>query len=282
MKIVKLKGGLGNQLFQYAFAYYLRKELKEEVLLDSSIYKKFNSRSLEIDKFKIDIEVKSINKKLKKLKFGSLRYKFYILYKILSNKKYCFERSIEIKNHYMYDYFDGYWQDLKYLIKIEDELKSKIELINKLDLSTTEEESVAIGFRKGDYLNKENLKKYGECDDFYYKNAILLIKSKIKNPIFYIFSDDIALVKKDIVKIFSKSDTIKFINENKRFSPAEELMLMTKCKHAIIPNSTFSWWGAWLIKNPQKMIIAPKYWYKDNTEEKIIPKEWLRVGNKGE
>lgn len=284
MKEVKIKGGLGNQLFQYAFAKKLEIETNELIGLDISIYDTFKERSLEITKFNLKIKNNLQHRVMKRLKFGTFLYKIYVLLNIVFNIKYYFEKKEKVEKIEKlkeYNYFDGYWQDLYYLSGIEEELRKELKLINNIEYKI-KKNAVAVGFRKGDYLKQNIKKKFGICDLYYYKTGVKIIKDKISNPIFYIFSDDICLVKKDIKKIFSEEDNIVYINEDKKYSPAEELIIMSKCQHAIIPNSTFSWWGAWLMENPFKIIIVPKYWYKDGSNINIIPKEWIKIKNKDE
>lgn len=281
MKIVKLKGGLGNQLFQYVFAKNLERVLNEEVSLDTTIYEKFKERKIEINQFNIKIKTVLSDEYKKNVKFGTLKYKVYIVYKILFDKNYLFEKKNKKLNYNKYKYFDGYWQDLSYFTEIEKEIREELTLKKTIPYKV-EGESVAVGFRKGDYLKKKNLKKFGKCDIYYYKKAIEEIKRYVKNPKFYIFSDDIQMAQEDVLLIFSKEDKIIYVNDKKNYSPAEELVIMSKCKHAIIPNSTFSWWGAWLIKNPNKIVIVPKYWYKDGTKVNIIPNNWIKIKNKDE
>ena len=129
--------------------------------------------------------------------------------------------------------------------------------------------SVCIGIRRGDYV------KLGLiiCDIEYYKKAIDLINNKIKNATYYIFSDDIEWCKKN-VKISNKHF---FVKANKN-TPFENIELMSLCKHNINTNSTYEWWGAWLNKNKEKIVVCHKSWkLNENEKGKLIPNEWIKI-----
>lgn len=136
-------------------------------------------------------------------------------------------------------------------------------------------ESVSIHFRRGDYVTN---KSYLVLDLKYYYNAVELIRSKLKNPNFYIFSDDIDWVKRNFKNKLKSKITFQDCN----LSNIEDLMLMSNCKHNIIANSTFSWWGAWLNKNLDKIVIAPSKFFKDdiyntNLKSTYYPQNWIII-----
>ena len=146
--------------------------------------------------------------------------------------------------------------------------KATKRYISKIKL---EKHSVFIGIRLGDYTNKE-LKKYGNLNSSYFKAAVSIIMKKIKNPKFYIFSNDIDLVKK--INLFNDINHIYIDDIN---NAQEELEIMRSCSNAIIMNSTFHWWGAYLIENKNKIVISPKKWFKNGWRDNIIPKNWIRI-----
>jgi hypothetical protein len=122
--------------------------------------------------------------------------------------------------------------------------------------------------------NKNANAHHGTCTLDYYHEAIKIMKEKIKNPYFFIFSDDIPWVKENL-----KIDGDAFFITGKKIKDHEEMFLMSRCKHNIIANSSFSWWGAWLNNNPEKIVIAPKRWFnneKINTSD-LVPDNWLRI-----
>lgn len=201
-------------------------------------------------------------------------------------QKYYFEKNmnyINIGKILNYEYFDGYWQSWRYLIGIEDELKQEIQLKNisnslkKLINIISSQNSVFIGIRRGDYLSESNIKKFGILDLNYYLKGIEIIKRKIQNPTFYVFSTDIEWVKRNMSFHEKLVEDVIYNDSFKNLSDEEELFLMAACKHAIIPNSTYYWWAAWLINNKDKIIIAPKKWFADGTPIDIVPESWIKL-----
>lgn len=234
MIVVKLKGGLGNQMFQYAYGRALA--LKRGTLLgldksflQSKLWQKIvgvTPREYELDKFNIQAE--------------------------LIRDKYPLE---------------GYWQSEKYFkdirpILLKDfTLRSKSDNFLKFEKLVSDNNSVSVHFRRGDYIKRKVTRNYHGVLGFdYYLQAIEIIKQKIKNPHFFLFSDD------STISSFSGLNS------------AEELILMSLCRHNIIANSSFSWWGAWLNNNPKKIVIAPKKWFNAiKTDLQRIPRSWIKL-----
>ncbi|SHN51079.1 Glycosyl transferase family 11 [Butyrivibrio hungatei DSM 14810] len=148
------------------------------------------------------------------------------------------------------------------------------EYVKRL-VDTMSDNSVSIHIRRGDYLTDANRYVYGDiCTESYYDQAIKYIRERVDNPRFYIFSDDIEYVK----NYFEIKDAT-YIEEN-MFSKYEDwydMFLMSKCKHNIIANSTFSWWGAWLNQNQDKIVIAPRKWINTYDYLDIYPREWIKI-----
>ena len=152
--------------------------------------------------------------------------------------------------------------------KIKDKLVQKhLNLIKNKN-------SVAIHIRRGDYLKNPKARCFhGILGEDYYKKSISYVKKTVKNPFFFIFSDEVELVKKTFF-FFNKKNFI-FIDTK---STINDLHLMSNCKHFIIANSTFSWWGAWLSKNKHKIILAPKKWVRAKiSTPDIIPESWIKI-----
>ncbi len=163
---------------------------------------------------------------------------------------------------------EGYFQSEKYfkdirLILLKDfTLKKKTKNFLKFEKLITGVSSVSIHVRHGDYVERKITGKYhGILGLDYYRQAIELIRKKIKTPRFFVFSDD------------------PTISDFSGLTNPEELILMSFCKHNIIANSSFSWWAAWLNKNPSKIVIAPKKWFRTKTDSEIIPQGWIMVEN---
>ncbi len=281
MKIVKLKGGLGNQLFQYAFARAISSSKKREVYLDDSDYFFSNhrvKRSFDLLEFNITLRISS------KLNFI---HKKYIDWKIKNRLVTFVEQGIYFDENYLKRsgdfFFDGYWQSYKYFdfirAKLQEEIvyKKKISSIaKKIQLQLKYKNTVAVHFRRGDYVSDQHTNDvHGFCTMDYYINAMTHMKTFIENPMYVIFSDEIAFVKNELG---SRED---FFYVDGLSSHLEEFEIMKGCNHFIIANSTFSWWAAWLSSNDEKKVIAPKKWFKNEELERqsidLIPEDWIRI-----
>jgi len=202
-------------------------------------------------------------------------------YKKLIIRERYFHFDPQIIRKYNYAIFDGYWQSEKYFIDIKniitEELSLKKKYIDEIEKNLINKiknnNSVSIHIRRGDYVNDKTTNlHHGTCPLDYYHRAIKIILANNKKSIFFIFSDDIDWVKKNL-KLLHPSF---FISGNKDY---EDLFLMSLCKHNIIANSSFSWWAAWLNNNPNKTVAAPKKWFNNphqNTKD-LIPKPWIKI-----
>lgn len=294
MKIVKYKGGLGNQLFQYAFARLL--ELKygvNDMYSDFTYYGNIindNIRKPRILELKIKYrlaeqrDLNSICKFSHNTDPTKLLYKIKLFIEKEINKDYYFEKNrayIDPAKIIDFKYYDGYWQSWRYVEVIEEQLRNEIKPLNLLSEKTrkkieeiSNQNAVFLGVRRGDYLaNKKAREHFGFYSQDYFDKAIEIIKKNVINPVLYVFSNDINWVKENL---FFDCETIYRENED-QVSDLEELFIMASCKHAIIVNSTFYWWGAWLINNKDKIIIAPKNWFHDGSPIDIVPNNWHSI-----
>jgi hypothetical protein len=277
--VTKINGGLGNQIFQYAIAKSI--SIKNNIIfkLDITAYETYKLHNgYRLNLFNIDEhiateeEIKSfkgkdniINKIINKLNLNKLIYK--------EKERTLYDKNIFTKKDI---YLDGYWQNEKYFINIRDEIirdfipknNNSIIVENYLkDINTTN--SVSIHVRRGDYANHPNI---GILDISYYQKAVIYMTKYIENPIFYIFSNDIEWCKENFIFIDKKIIIDKTNNE------IEDMILMKNCNHNIIANSSFSWWGAWLNKNDNKIVIAPKKWMAENPNNyKWVPDNWVEI-----
>ena len=291
MIIVRIWEGLGNQLFQYAFARALQLKTGKKVLLDASReYKNVSSESkverpYRLDHFKITLnkaEIKDLNK-YKFLKQDNLLRKinFYLATHSVLGKRYYEETYDNFLPDYINiqwnSYIRGWFQNEKYFKKYRNIIireivpQKKIKIGTELKNVLKNKETVAIHIRRGDYKVLGNM-----LPVTYYQRAIDYMNTKIANPYYCIFSDEISWVKENM----DFGDNVYFVSKNCTFEDYEELMIMSKCKNFIISNSTFSWWGAWLCQNNKKIVIAPKHWFYNKTVEDnycITPKEWVRI-----
>ena len=290
MKIVKFHGGLGNQMFQYCFYERLLKE-NYEVLADTSFFKKVKVHNgLEIEKL-FNIKLNKIDKKMENFLFSKnkiIKLKRSILKKINRFKIYTYfdtvyDESIIIKSN-KYSFYEGYWQSEKYFKGIEEKIKKIFifpQITEEKNLKILENiekySSVSIHVRRGDYVGHPQLDGLAPIE--YYEKAIEYIKKNINNPKFFIFSNDLLWCKKNLPL---QQNEYEVVEENFGEKSYRDMQLMSLCKHNIIPNSSFSWWGAWLNRNPQKIVIAPERWFTRESKflyEDIIPKEWIKIKN---
>ena len=292
MKIVNIIGGIGNQMFQYAFALSLIEKFpNEEIKIDTSHFNGYGLHNgFEIERvFGLSLPV-ATKEDLKKLTFYSPNYKISRLYrKLFGYKKTEFKEpslftywgaeTYEIKNDC---YYEGSWQNEQYFKDINENIRKafsfKIEfdshnssLLNKIISSN----SVAIHVRRGDYLLEDAYKNI--CDLPYYRNAINYIKNNIENPVFYIFSNDAEWCRENILPICGSADVIDW---NGGSDSWKDMKLMSLCKHNIIAHSSFSWWSAWLNNNVNKIVISPQKWFnKKGVTEFPQLKEWILLAN---
>ena len=289
MIIVKLMGGLGNQMFQYAFGRALGIHLKQEIFYDKSwFYQDFvgtTPRELKLEAFNISLPYTKLESPFFKTKIGkhikSVLQKTGLQPKYIKVNEETFALN-QINGHNNY-YFESYWQNPEYFEDVRDIILAEFnfqEFSNPEDANLQRMicdcESIAIHIRRGDYVNSPKTNQFhGTCSIGYYKEAANRVLSKIPNAKFFLFTDDPDYVKSNLGFLCD----CMLVSNNRR-SEVDELNLMHSCKHFIIANSSFSWWGAWLSQNSDKIVISPKQWFKNeeaNEKCKIVPKDWIRI-----
>ena len=278
LMVVRVFGGLGNQLFQYAFGQYLKNQSGLPINYDFEYFKKNNFRSPNIKQFDFEILDSKKEASKKHIKFKSFRINnFYN--KVFSTKTFHCE---PLKDNHIINsnyYYQGYWQNKKYSLSVIDILKANFNLkipssALKKYLSNIEKinNTVSIHIRRTDYLLKKNSAIFSQLDKEYFLSSIDKLEGLLKETSlhFFIFSDDIAWAK----NIFSEKNNINFIDGLEDF---EDLYLMTKCNHHILSNSTFSWWGAVLNKQEDKKVICPKDWFNGDNKRMghLVLEEWI-------
>ena len=291
MIIVQLIGGLGNQMFQYAMARRLAIFKKADLKFDISCFKHYEDRKYDLGCFNI-IENFASPQEIHRLKGPDGRIPSKI-FRIINERKPYNKRSYIKERHHYYDpgileisddvYLEGYWQSEKYFKDIEDIIHKEFKIKHKPDPANKKlgslilnSHSVSIHIRRGDYITDPNVSEvHGICSMGYYDASIKKISKTIKNPYYFIFSDDPAWAENNL----RTDNPTTFINENSGNKSYEDMRLMSLCSHNIIANSSFSWWGAWLNENPDKIVIAPKKWFNDqriNTKDQV-PESWHRI-----
>lgn len=300
MIIIRLMGGLGNQMFQYAFGLSTSKRNNTKLKIDTTLLKPANNqgsnqviRNFELDAFKIDLqfatnfEIELYNGSAKN-RFVLRRLFFLVLRKVLKKKLYIqpnhdFDpNQLKIRNNTC---IVGRWQSEIYFRDVESDIREHFKF--KKDLSESYEEyltkilqsenSTSVHIRRTDYVNHpEYSQKIGALTESYYLNAISLLNKQVDYPTLFIFSDDIEYTKTIFANMKISNECI-FIDP-KVPNPHDELRLMTNCKHHIISNSTFAWWGAWLAnKQEGAKTIAPKSWARSSKYKPpyIQCKSWI-------
>tara|TARA_B110000027_G_C16106119_1_gene295374 strand:- start:600 stop:1466 length:867 start_codon:yes stop_codon:yes gene_type:complete len=288
-----LNGGLGNQLFQYSLGLYFQKKKNFTIKYEKSFFnKKTDVPVVRIDKV-FDIKLDEIKKKNLDLRIKFFINRFTIYFFQTFSKKTLERFGIFIEKNTVYDnrilnaekflYFSGYFQSENYFKKIRKLIINKIKLKKKINKSNTlllnkirKTSSVAIHVRRNDYIKKPHLKKiYNICNKNYYMNAIRIVEKKIKNPKFFIFSDDILWVKKH----FSYKKNIHIIESNQNEKDhVYDFELIKNCKHFVISNSSFSWWSCWLGSSNKSIVISPKKWFKDkNQRRNPLLESWIKI-----
>jgi hypothetical protein len=293
MIIIKLTGGLGNQMFQYAFGRSISYT---------------NGVDLKIDKEHFNQTSNAVSETVRKYELGvfQIRENFANAKEIneYTTRKFFPRTILKIKNwnspkfhvretSFGFDakklnapqnaYVEGLWQSEKYFKPNEEVIRKDFAFknvpskgINKLLFQIQNANSVSIHIRRGDYVtNAQANSHHGVCSLNYYNEAISIITDRIKDPQFFIFSDEIQWAKENLDIGFAH----QFIENHPSVHPSEDLRLMSACKHQIIANSSFSWWGAWLNSNNEKIVIAPAQWFLDKSldTKDLIPEGWIRI-----
>lgn len=293
MIVVRISGGLGNQMFEYAVARWLKANGKD-IRLDISIYEGSNRgvadaihNGFELQRiFKVDVPIASrreINKYSRYTRSAISR----VLNKVFGIKKSHICRNSFGKGKWYFPemaaynniYLDGYWCSFQYADDIEADIRQQYtfpavtdERNMRLMAQIVQSNAVSIHVRHGDYLKLQD--RYMILNETYYLRAMQLIENTIHNPVFYCFSDDIEWCKKHI-----SAKNIQYIDWNTGNSSYIDMQLMSYCKHNIIANSTFSMWAAWLNSNPEKMIICPETIFvdKSNMPSDMYPNTWIKL-----
>lgn len=304
MIIGYIKGGLANQMFQYAFYKTIAEINNYNLIIDLNFWNKDSNKliqwnvdpkktkfsTFQLAVFNIDLNIKS---KYDAIDLYKKKYPFYdtfLLRKIynqiekikpyhkkifiLQKSKFYDEKLLKIKSN---SHVTGFFQHHQYLDLNRNailkcfQLKKEFHVIDFLKLKNKflNCNSVALHVRRGDYVSLGH-----SCSANYYNSAISYIDSKFKNPFYYIFSDDINWCKENL---YFKTKP-NFIDDKYNLEDYHELMLMKYCKHNIISNSSFSWWGAWLNENPEKIVIYPDK-IKKTLNKDLCIENWIELKN---
>lgn len=284
--IIHYSGGVGNQLFQYAFIKNLNLISKTDIYSNISACKLPGSREFCLNqvfkRLKVNFMSDECEHKYIDSVFCNNRCNKFVYYR--ENMSRGIKKKADSSLLYSEaGIFIGIFQSCYWADNIRQELLEELEfdcyrekaLSELIEEICGDDRAVSIHFRRGDYLSEGNINLYGNiCSSDYYKNALEYFSNEVGEMRFYVFSDDVEFVKQtyDI-------PNARYI-EARMFKDYEDwydMCLMSKCKHNIIANSTFSWWGAWLNENPDKIVIAPSKWINTFEYLDIYPKEWITI-----
>ncbi|MBO4704759.1 MAG: alpha-1,2-fucosyltransferase [Spirochaetaceae bacterium] len=302
MRIVKISGGLGNQMFQYAFSLALKHAGNSDVQLDLSTYRAksdYNGIDLVHNGFELsnlfDITFSEASPKdVAQLSYQPSNLLNRVLRKYFTKKTHFIDKKssyqpelLLLKSHDIY--FEGNWQTEKYFITIEDEIRNIFTFKKPLSLESEKTaaslgtNSASIHIRRGDYLKTQTL---NVCGKEYYLNAVKMLLEKTNITDLMVFSDDMDWCRNEL-KLEGFGAKVIYVDWNKGADSWQDMALMSKCKNHIIANSTFSWWGAWLDPNIDKIVICPEIWnlrqLNPNIDKyyrceygDILPEKWIK------
>ena len=302
---VKISSGLGNQMFQYAFASALSKASGERCAFDVGEYRTDRLRRFELDKFqtglmsfrdpdaaplarlrKFPARFSGFVRRMVQLAVNFVVYNLLIKFR----RDWVQERSLRFDARNLVPragaYYSGYWQSYRYVEAAATEVRAAFRPAVPLDprnaalaADMAACESVAVHFRRGDYVTQKSFfpPHLVPCPPDYYLRALDLVRSRVKEPVFYVFSDDVPWVREN----FFRGDRAVFVEGNSGPDAYKDLLLMAAARHNIIANSTFSWWGAWLNGNPQKLVVRPVRWFNraslNAQAADLCPPDWAAI-----
>jgi hypothetical protein len=290
MDVVVIFNGLGNQMSQYAF--YLQKKKYGPATQYINFCRVHNGAELE--------RVFNI-----KQKHNAVQNVLYALFRLLLSRKIPLRTLIKLffkvfniritdenfdynfKENYLksssgINFYYGGWPSENYFNSVSNCVKQAFKFTVPQDYenaahiaSINNSNSVAMHVRRGDYLNEENINNFGKvCTLGYFEKAIATINSSVINPHFFIFSNDVEWVKNNL-----KMESVTYVTCNSGNNSWKDMYLMSICKHNIISNSTFSWWGAWLNNHDSKMIISPSRYLNNDIKTDFYPESWIKLSD---
>lgn len=286
MKTVKIIGGLGNQMFQYALLVGLQESSAESVYADISGFHEYHLHNgLELESiFGIKLNVNNRCPYLAK-KLTLSRYINQYMPFLCGKCQFEYPDFRFVENIYNSEskkqYYAGYWHHYKYIKPYVRVIRDTFHFSAPDDDNNMEtieamknENSVGIHVRRGDYLNEAQYQ--GICSLDYYAQGVEIMRKNLKEITFYVFSNDMQWCQENMKPLLGK-DKVVYVDWNKGKDSYRDMQLMTYCKGLIIANSSFSWWGAFLNQRKNNCVIAPKRWKNAKYELKIQMPEWTLI-----
>jgi hypothetical protein len=290
--LVRLVGGLGNQLFQYATARTIAVRNNAELVFDLSWFSTASDRTYALAPFSVSAKILRDTRMMQTSRLQSLWER--LAHRLVRNsglKK--FSCPVFSERHFHFDpavldvrlpiYLDGYFQSERYFSECADLIRFELQLVapptenaQKILEMIRSSEAVCLHVRRGDYVaNATTQAFHGICSLDYYRQGFALAAAGMRNPIVFVFSDEPLWVQ-DNLKLDAPTVIVDIHGPNQAH---EDLRLMAACRNFVIANSSFSWWAAWLGEYSSKRVIAPKQWFAtaSNDTRDLLPAEWVRV-----
>jgi hypothetical protein len=285
--VVKLMGGLGNQLFQYSAGKALSERHKTELVLDDSWYVgpffRNTPRIVGLRSLNIAARLPTLRERawMRTCSSGVLsRFPLPRPWRVIKESHYHFDpRFPNLPDDV---YLSGYWQSEQYFDERRSSLLKELTprgasppSLHDWVAAVASTESVSIHIRRGDFVaNARTAAYHGALPLTYYEAAVAHAASRIANPTFFVFSDDIAWARENL-RLRHVTTFVQQLSSD----PCWEMLLMSRCRHHIIANSSYSWWGAWLNPSKDSIVVAPRRWFQDpriDTAD-LIPRRWHRI-----
>ena len=286
---IRLIGGLGNQMFQYAAARALALRRGAQLRLDLSGYETYGLRRYELGAYRVDASITPADAIAAASTPLTIRRRIGRLWQKPPPQPVNHYRE----PHFAFDpklaeqplplYMDGYWQSERYFSDVRDVVRNDLTPIEPLEPANAEiaaridaTNAVSLHVRRGDYVTDAQTSAYhGVCSLDYYRAAIGYVRSRVPNAHMFVFSDDPRWTRSNL-----KTDLpTTYVTANPADRGYRDMQLMSRCKHHIIANSSFSWWGAWLNPSPDKTVVAPARWFAgaNSDTSDLLPSEWVRL-----
>lgn len=287
MIVVESKGGLGNQMFQYAAGRRLALKNKCKLVVDNSWFGRHNrgetKRRFDLQHYPTDMR---LAKRTELISWRPMRSRWSRYLRPVHTLKVLRDAGYNVNSEVLdasdNSYLKGFWQSEKYFYDIRPILLKELNPIippGPKDISIIERmencQSVSLHVRRGDYVTMKEASKYhGTCSIEYYKRAAQYMCERIDSPVLFVFSDDPEWTREHL----HFSNETHYICHNAPDLAYQDLRMMTHCKNHILANSSFSWWGAWLSHHTNGLVIAPKIWYASGRPTPdLIPDRWIRL-----
>lgn len=291
MIIVRLKGGMGNQMFQYAFGRQIAERLQCPLRLDLSALldrskRNFVHRDYDLHIFQVQENFVMPPSRLRMIyKLRSSAVTRYLKQQVTKGRNYIKEPHFHVVESLLDQpvpdtVYEGWWQSGQYFEDIADIIRREFsfsipllpaaqDMLDRIQQS----ESICLNVRRTDFLQVDNL---NTTDRNYFRRAADLLAAQLSDPVFFVFSDDLAWCEKELQLPYP----VEFVShrlKGEKFGNYHRLM--RACKHYIIPNSSFAWWAVWLNEYPDKQVVAPRHWFNDpdiDTSD-LVSDNWIRM-----